>query len=169
MRPSSVPLASFLAAIAGASCYSKPFENLVTFGDSYTDNGRLNYYIDNDGDPPPAGTLQPQSNDTASGGYAWGQFVQQYAGVAYFDYAVSGAACSNGYISRYLSSIDKPFPSVLDDELPSFVADIQVQALYPNRTAQNTVYALWIGTNDLGFGAFLTDSQTSGVSDAVCS
>lgn len=164
MRSTPVLLASTLSAIAEASCSSKPFKNLVTFGDSYTDNGRLGYYISNDGNPPPAGTLQQQSNDTASGGYAWGQFVEQYTGAAYFDYAVSGATCSNEIISRYLSFIDKPFPSVVDDELPSFVADVQFQALYSNRTAENTVYALWIGTNDLGYGAFLSDSQAPGVS-----
>ncbi|ROW00921.1 hypothetical protein VSDG_02661 [Cytospora chrysosperma] len=162
MRPPSILIARTFAAVTGALCASRPFENLVTFGDSYTDNGRLGYYINNDGNPPPAGTLQQQSNATASGGYAWGQFVQQYTGVAYYDYAISGATCSNEIISRYFSAIDKPFPSVVDDELPSFVADVQVQELYSNRTAENTVYSLWIGTNDLGFGAFLSDSQASG-------
>ncbi|ROW04461.1 hypothetical protein VMCG_05000 [Cytospora schulzeri] len=162
MRPSSVLIANILAATTGASCISKSFENLVTFGDSYTDDGRLIYYADNGGNPPPPGTLQQPINATASGGYAWGQFIQQYTGAAYFDYAVAGATCSNGYISRYLAAIGKPFPSVVDDQLPSFVADVQVQALYQNRTAENTVYALWIGTNDLGFGAFLTDSQAPG-------
>lgn len=167
MRPPSILIARTFAAVTGALCASRPFENLVTFGDSYTDNGRLGYYINNDGNPPPAGTLQQQSNATASGGYAWGQFVQQYTGVAYYDYAISGATCSNEIISRYFSAIDKPFPSVVDDELPSFVADVQVQELYSNRTAENTLYSLWIGTNDLGFGAFLSDSQASGVSDCV--
>lgn len=167
MRPSSILTASIAAAATGALCASKPFENLVTFGDSYTDNGRLGYYINNDGNPPPAGTLQQQTNDTASGGYSWGQFVQQYAGIAYFDYAISGATCSNKIISRYFSAIDKPFPSVVDDELPSFVADVKVQALYSNRTAENTVYTLWIGTNDMGFGSFLSDSQAPGVS-GIC-
>ncbi|KUI63757.1 GDSL esterase/lipase EXL6 [Cytospora mali] len=162
MRPLPVLLASTLAATTGASCASKPFENFVTFGDSYTDNGRLSYYAENDDKPPPAGVLQQQLNVTASGGYAWGQFVQQYTGVAYFDYAVSGATCSNEIISRYLAAIDELFPSVVDDELPSFVADVQVQALYSNRTSENTVYALWIGTNDLGYGAFSTDSQAPG-------
>ena len=78
------------------------------------------------------------------------------------DYAVSGATCSNKIISRLFSAIRKPFPAVLDDEIPSFKADVAFPSLYSNRNGNNTVYALWIGTNDLGFGAFLTDSQAPG-------
>lgn len=161
MRFSLLLAVSATPVIAGAGG-AKSFENLVTFGDSYTDNGRLSFYISHNGSAPPVGTLQPESNVTASGGLAWGQYVQRYTGVAYFDYAVSGATCSNEIISRNLAAIHKPFPSVVDDELPSFVADVGVKTLYENRTAENTVYALWIGTNDLGFGAFLTDSQAPG-------
>ncbi|CAN8102604.1 unnamed protein product [Discula destructiva] len=163
MRFSSfLALTSATGATATASHSSASFSNLVTFGDSYTDNGRLSYYVDNNGSAPLAGVLPPQSSVTASGGLAWGQYVQQYTGVAYFDYAVSGATCSNEIISRHFSAINKPFPSVVDDQLPSFVADVGVATLYENRTAENTVYALWIGTNDLGYGAFLTDSQAPG-------
>lgn len=154
--------AGILAVAARASCASKPFENFVTFGDSYTDNGRLSSYFANGGQPPPPGTLHPSTNVTASGGLAWGQFVAQSTGAAYFDYAVSGATCSNDIVARYLAGINRTFPAVLEDELPSFVADIQFETLYANRTAENTVYALWIGTNDLGYGALLTDSQAPG-------
>lgn len=164
MRDSVLLLATALVATTRSTCSGQSFENLVTFGDSYTDNGRLAYYINHNNTAPPASTLPPQSSVTASGGLAWGQFVQQYTGAAYFDYAVSGATCSNEIISRYLPSLNGPFPSVVDDELPSFVADVQAQTLYANKTAANTVYALWIGTNDLGYGAFLTDSQAPGVS-----
>lgn len=158
---------SFLAASASTATATASFANLVTFGDSYTDDGRLSYYINNGGNPPPVGVVQPPSSVTASGGFAWGQYVQHYTGAGYFDYAVSGATCSNDIVSRYFSAIDKPFPSVVDDELPSFLADVGMAALYKNRTAENTVYALWVGTNDLGYGAFLTDSQAPGVSDTL--
>lgn len=164
MRDFILLLATTIVAGTRASCAAKPFENLVTFGDSYTDNGRLSYYITHNDTAPPAGTLPPETFVTSTGGLAWGQFVAQYTGVAYFDYAVSGATCSNEIISRYLSNLNGPFPSVVDDELPSFVADVDAETLYDNRTAANTVYALWIGTNDLGWGAFLSDSQAPGVS-----
>lgn len=168
MWSSSVFAASVLATATTITAFTggASFDNLVTFGDSYTDNGRLSYYINNNGSGPPAGVLPPQSTVSASGGLAWGQYVQQDTGVAYFDYAVSGATCSNEIISRLFSAINGPFPSVVDDELPSFVADVGT-ALYANRTAENTVYALWIGTNDLGYGAFLTDSQAPGVSGSL--
>lgn len=151
------------AMVAATPCAPKgPFSTLVTFGDSYTDDGRLGYYINNNGNGPPPGAYQTVSNTTASGGLAWGQYVQQYTGAQYVDYAISGATCSNEIISRLFPAIKKPFPSVIDDEIPSFKADVSFKTLYPDRTSENTVYALWIGTNDLGFGAFLTDSQAPG-------
>ena len=79
---------------------------------------------------------------------------------------MSGATCSNEIVARYVASLNRTFPAVLEDQLPSFVADVQFETLYTNRTADNTVYALWIGTNDLGYGAFLTDSQAPGVSES---
>ncbi|CAK7220223.1 hypothetical protein SBRCBS47491_004115 [Sporothrix bragantina] len=152
------------SANAAAPSSGRLFDNLVTFGDSYSDDGRLNYYIGHNGSAPPPGTLQTQSTVTASGGLTWGQLVQQAVpGLAFFDYAVSGAVCSNELTARYFSLINKPFPSVMDDEVPSFQADVAGNhSLYQNRSADNTVYALWIGTNDLGFGGFLTDAQTAG-------
>jgi hypothetical protein len=164
MRSSIAITALSLAEIAvGSSCTpSNTFKNLVAFGDSYTDDGRLGYYISHNGSAPPPGGYQTVSNVTASGGLNWGELVQEYTGVNYIDYAVSGATCSNEIISRYFSAINKPFPSVLDDEIPSFRSDVGYKNLFPDRTAENTVYALWIGTNDLGWGAFLSDQQTKG-------
>jgi hypothetical protein len=82
-----------------------------------------------------------------------------------YDYAVSGAVCDNNIIYRYLAGIYGPFPDVVY-EVNSFVADTKfinattkTNTLYTNRRADNTVYSMWIGTNDLGVGAFLTDSS----------
>lgn len=145
------------------------FDTLVAFGDSYTDNGRLGYYINNGGKAPHPGEYHPVTNVTASGGLSWAQFAAQDAGARLMDYAVSGAVCSNHIVSRHFDAIDRSFPSVMEDEMPSFLADLAFKTLYPRRTAANTVYALWIGTNDLGPDAFLTDSQAPGktISDYV--
>jgi len=153
----------------GGRCAAKAsFEILVTFGDSYTDNGRLSYYINNGGKAPPAGQLHTESQTTASGGLTWPQFAARDADAKLLDYAVSGATCSNKIVERDASFIKRSFPAVMDDEIPSFIADAAFPSLSP-RTAENTVYALWIGTNDLGFGAFLSDSQAPGatISDFV--
>ena len=152
------------AAVAAAYKHGEVpnMRNLVTFGDSYTDESRLGYFIAHDGQPPPPGTLLPASNSTATGGLAWGRMVADMTGAEYYDYAVSGATCSNEIISRYLAAINGPFPSVKDYEIPAFEADIRFRSLYPDRRADNTVYALWIGTNDLGWQGFLSDSQAPG-------
>ena len=37
----------------------KHFESLVVFGDSYSDDSRLGYFINNDGEAPPVGYENP--------------------------------------------------------------------------------------------------------------
>ncbi|KAK4235278.1 carbohydrate esterase [Achaetomium macrosporum] len=157
------------ASVALATSDKGGFQTLVTFGDSYTDNGRLAYYINNGGKAPPPGVYHPVTNTTASGGLSWAQYAAQDAGANLMDYAVSGAVCSNEIVSRWFDYINRTFPAILEDEMPSFQADVTYKSLYPRRTAANTVYAVWIGTNDLGEGAFLTDSQTPSktISDLV--
>ncbi|KAH8892920.1 hypothetical protein GQ53DRAFT_121299 [Thozetella sp. PMI_491] len=147
---------------APSPMHKLPFTHLVTFGDSYTDNGRLAYYIHHNGSAPPPGAYHNETNLTETGGLAWGQLIRASTGVTYLDYASDGATCSNEIISRMFDDIYRPYPSVLDDEIPSFESDIGFKSLYLNRTSQNTLYALWIGTNDLGWDAFLSDSGAPG-------
>ncbi|KAI0537905.1 carbohydrate esterase family 16 protein [Xylaria digitata] len=152
-------------------------KNLILFGDSYTDEGRLYYMIGSGGVSPPPGTVIPHSNVTAAGGYSWPYFASQKLGAATYNYAVGGAVCSNEIVLRYLDtgSIKFPFPSVIDDEVPTFKADIEYASTHTNttffqdRTPENSVYSLWIGTNDLGTGGFLSDQQMPGktISDYI--
>lgn len=88
------------------------FDSLITFGDSYTDENRLGYFIAQNGSAPPPGTYLPEGLNTASGGRTWPRFVIQYTGntgssghwtpgLELYDYAVSGAVCSNDISPRY--------------------------------------------------------------------
>ncbi|KIX04773.1 uncharacterized protein Z518_05643 [Rhinocladiella mackenziei CBS 650.93] len=157
------------------------FHSLITFGDSYTDESRLGWFINHNGSAPPPGAFLPESFTTAGGGRTWPRYVVQYTGttkegtwspqMTLYNYAVSGAVCSNKVSPRWLSAIDAPFPAVLEYEIPAFLADVPAQRVNatpveplftPALTAQSAVYALWIGTNDLGVWAFLTDSQIRG-------
>lgn len=58
---------------------------------------------------------------------------------------------------------------MIEYEIPAFLADRNTTRNGTDQTyfatalsATNAVYSLWIGTNDLGVGAFLTDSQILG-------
>ncbi|KAI0451275.1 carbohydrate esterase family 16 protein [Xylaria acuta] len=143
-------------------------DNLIVFGDSYTDEGRFQYFVDTDGAAPPPGTVIPTSNVTAGGGYSWPHHVSQKLGATTYNYAVSGAFCSNEIIYRYIDEVDGPIPSVIDYEVPAFKADVEYACtnhnttFLRNRTPENTVYALWIGTNDLGVNGFLLDQHRPG-------
>jgi phospholipase/lecithinase/hemolysin len=80
-----------LAAGATASSCGAPtlkhVSNLISFGDSYTDEGRLSAYFANHGSAPPPGTSTAGSNLTSTGGYAWGTYASQQLGAKYYDYA----------------------------------------------------------------------------------
>ncbi|PNY26135.1 Acetyl esterase [Tolypocladium capitatum] len=164
-----ITVASLLIVTAlsatNAAATSKPhlcrMENLVTFGDSYTDEGRLNYFLKYH-KLPPIGQMLPPSNNTSSGGATWGRYVANAAGATLYDYAVIGAMCTSKTDSRYVDAIQAPYPSVLEYEILVFEQDIGFSDLYPDRRPDNTVYALWIGTNDLGLTGFLTDTQKKG-------
>ncbi|ETN36535.1 uncharacterized protein HMPREF1541_08813 [Cyphellophora europaea CBS 101466] len=157
------------------------FNSLITFGDSYTDENRLNYFASHNGSAPPAGTFLPESFATASGGKTWPRYVVQYAGsnsanewdpkLTLYNYAVSGAVCSNEITPRTFPAIKANFPSVLEYELPAFLADLPstrnnttptTAYFTPPLAPTSAAYALWIGTNDLGIWAFLTNSQVPG-------
>ena len=108
----------FFADVFGAALRSRSsqtwsvsnFNNLVTFGDSYTDENRLSYFGMNNGSAPPPGTFLPESFSTPGGGRTWPRYVIQYTGqtvdgmwdpsMTLYNYAVSGAVCSNDITPR---------------------------------------------------------------------
>ncbi|KIM54982.1 carbohydrate esterase family 16 protein [Scleroderma citrinum Foug A] len=111
-------------------------KNLVTFGDSYTD---------------PAAEF---------GGHSWAAYVAEYGSFNLYSFAKSGATCSNNLTYH-------PFPPITEYQLPTYInakqnGTIPASAILPNET----VYAIWIGTNDVGVNALLTDGigVRSGVS-----
>ncbi|KAI1453220.1 carbohydrate esterase family 16 protein [Annulohypoxylon moriforme] len=162
MRPLAL-LAIFMSCVPTWCCGSgtSKIDNLIVFGDSYTDEGRLTYFLAHDYNPPPTGLYIPESNLTSSGGPSWPQFASKKLGATTYNYAVRGAVCTNIFPGI--------LPTVDDYEVPAFLADVAyvnsttgTNTLYTSRTPDNTVYALWIGANDLGVNAFLTDSQPAG-------
>lgn len=160
-----------LASLTLASVYSPrdslghkkpaPFEYLVIFGDSYTDDGLGNYFGLHADKPPPPGVLPTETAVNSGGGLVWPQFNGNYTGAMIYDYASGGATCSNEIISRFNPFMGLNIPSVIDDQIPKFQSDTDTN-LFKHVTPVNAIYALWIGTNDLGTDAFLTDSQAPG-------
>jgi phospholipase/lecithinase/hemolysin len=67
---------------------------------------------------------------------------------------------------RYFAAINAPFPDIQGYELPAFFADSAYRtangSAFFTGKPRDTVYAIWIGTNDVGNNAFLTDSQVPG-------
>ncbi|KAM0426602.1 hypothetical protein ACHAPT_008296 [Fusarium lateritium] len=158
-------IASTAAAVAVATkpqCGLGAMTNLVTFGDSLTDEARILYFMEHGGQAPPPGTRFPPSNQTLSGGYAWGRLVANLSGAEYYNYGVGGSTCSAKIATRSFPGYNWTVPTVLEYQVPAFRQDLAVDGMYSDREPDNTVYALWIGTNDLGWNAFLSDSMAPG-------
>ncbi|KAF4467613.1 acetyl esterase, partial [Fusarium albosuccineum] len=155
-------LAAATSAVAISQCPLQNMTNLVVFGDSLTDEARILYFMSHQGEAPPVGTTFPPNNQTLTGGYNWGRLVARKTGVQYYNYAVGGATCSVDVATRYFEGFNWSVPTVLEYQVPAFQMDSTLDTLYPDREPDNTVYALWIGANDLGYNAFLTDSMTPG-------
>ncbi|KAF2164626.1 carbohydrate esterase family 16 protein [Zasmidium cellare ATCC 36951] len=144
----------------------REFQDLVTFGDSYTDDSRLSYVFSHNGQYPPVGYPNPINLHASDGGRVWPRYVQQYTNVNVHNYAVAGAVCSNKITPKSLGNPNVLIPSVAEYQVPTFLAELNYRL--PNGTKftsidlPNTLFALWIGTNDLGPDAFITDSQLPG-------
>jgi len=87
-------------------------------------------------------------NPSSDGGTAWPIYASfAYANLSLYPYAQSGAVCSNNLTSR-------SEPSLFESQLPVYFAEDNNRSL--PLTPQETLYSLWIGTNDLGANGLLT-------------
>ena len=106
------------------------------------------YYV-----PFEATDMRYQVN-TGDNATAWPIFAAQDGHFDLFPFARSGATCSNNLT-------DRPFPSVFESQLPLFFTEVNNGSLKLN--PEETIFTLWIGTNDVGAGALLTGAQAPGV------
>lgn len=132
-----VTLTILLLSFVGFCSAIGPFKHLVAFGDSYTDNIQV-----------------------SNGGIPWPDYVSLYSGgaISVHDYAKAGGVCSNLITPRI-------WPSVLESQVPRYNQDtlIKEDGTYihlPNGTyiplpSEETLYSIWIGTNDVGADALL--------------
>lgn len=146
----SLTLLATLAVAKALGPSPGQIKNLVTFGDSYTDvvsdiilNAAFCSVLTKD--------LQVLAGDN---GTSWPIYAARDGNFALHPFARSGATCSNNLTFR-------PFPSVFESQLPTYFAEVQNGSLRLN--PEETVYTLWIGTNDVGVSALLTGGQAPGV------
>ncbi|KAJ8080495.1 hypothetical protein PM082_017328 [Marasmius tenuissimus] len=95
---------------------------------------------------------------TGDGGVAWPVYAAGYANVSLFPFARSGATCSNNLTFR-------PFPPVFESQLPLYFAEKDNGTLALD--SEETVYSLWIGTNDLGSNSLLTGQPKASIVDVA--
>lgn len=92
---------------------------------------------------------------TGDGGTAWPVYAAGYGNFKLFPFARSGATCSNNITFR-------PFPSLFESQIPAFLAQRANGTVRVNQA--ETIYTLWIGTNDVGANGLLTGHHAAGAS-----
>lgn len=100
---------------------------------------------------------------TSTGGKVWARFAAESADVTLYNYAVIGAVCSNNLTWRILPAIHRTYPGINDYELPAFEADFPKDS--PNLNTDETLFAIWIGTNDLGGDAIISGLPNVGLTN----
>ncbi|KAI0260737.1 GDSL lipase/acylhydrolase [Gloeopeniophorella convolvens] len=83
----------------------------------------------------------------SNGGTQWPVYAAGYAHVNLFPFARSGAPCDQTLTPR-------PFPAVVQDEIPTYLAEVKNGTI--RVPPAETLYTLWIGTNDLGPNTLIT-------------
>lgn len=96
--------------------------------------------------------------NTGDGGIAWPTYTSQYAQLSLYPFARSGATCSNNITYR-------PYPSLFESQLPTYFSGRGNGS--PQLNPNQTLYTLWIGTNDLGANALLTGSSNASIVDVT--
>ncbi|KAH7928796.1 carbohydrate esterase family 16 protein [Leucogyrophana mollusca] len=91
----------------------------------------------------------------ADGGYAWPTYAAGYGPFNLYPFAKSGGTCSNNLTYR-------PFPPIVGSQLPTYFDEVKNGTLHLN--PKETIYTIWIGTNDLGVNALITGSDAPDVS-----
>ncbi|KAH8092197.1 GDSL lipase/esterase [Cristinia sonorae] len=92
--------------------------------------------------------------NTGDGGTAWPVYAARDGKFNLFPFARSGATCSNNITNR-------PFPSVFESQLPLFFSE-KANGTLRSLKASDTIFTLWIGTNDVGANALLTGNGING-------
>ncbi|KDR73972.1 hypothetical protein GALMADRAFT_596103 [Galerina marginata CBS 339.88] len=95
----------------------------------------------------------------SDGGTPWPIYASGYAKVKLFPFARSGATCSNNITFR-------PFPSLFERQLPAYFNATPEKGPGSLNPAQ-TIYTLWLGTNDVGSNALLTGSDKASLVDVT--
>ena len=71
-----------------------------------------------------------------------------------YPFAKAGATCSNNLTYR-------PFPSLFESQLPLYFEETRNGSIHLD--PQETIYTLWIGTNDVGVNSLIVGEGTPGV------
>lgn len=95
---------------------------------------------------------------TGDHGVSWPTYAAGYAQVSLHPFARAGATCSNNLTFR-------PFPSLFESQLPLYLSEKNNGSL--KLVAKETLYTLWIGTNDLGVNSLISGSNNASLVDVA--
>ncbi|CED82288.1 SGNH hydrolase-type esterase domain [Phaffia rhodozyma] len=122
--------------------YSSNFSRLVMFGDSLSDNGNGTGVLSNGTRPNPDLFWRYRW----SNGPVWIEDLAERMDVPLFDYASGGATVNNTRTPAYLTNVTGRVPSALE-QIDTFIS--LTNSSSGRNTLDDTLFAIWIGSNDL--------------------
>ncbi|KAI0743994.1 hypothetical protein C8Q80DRAFT_1122316 [Daedaleopsis nitida] len=152
----------FVLVSVAAAYVSARITDIVLFGDSYTDQSREHSIANGTYPGKDYQDIYPPADTAADGGFQWPFYLGVYGDYKIWNYAVSGAVCSNA-LTPLLG-----VPDVSGGQMDWFVQD----HILHNGTARHkltldpasSVGIMFVGTNDVGIGNFVTNDQDPNVS-----
>ena len=90
---------------------------------------------------------------TGDAGVSWPIYAARDGPFKLFPFARAGATCSNNLTFR-------PFPSLFESQIPLYLTEKANKTF--NLRPDETIYTLWIGTNDVGVNSLIVGQGANG-------
>ncbi|KAF2273783.1 carbohydrate esterase family 16 protein [Westerdykella ornata] len=139
------PIAVAAALLAGTNL-AQAADYLITFGDSYSQTG-FNVSAAKPSAANPIGN-PPYPGWTTSGGPNWiGYLLEDYSAstLLSYNFAYGGATVNASLVKPY-----QPTVKSLIDQVKQFSDSIAPKPSYAPWNAENSLFAIWMGVNDVG-------------------
>ncbi|KAK3400755.1 hypothetical protein B0T20DRAFT_405202 [Sordaria brevicollis] len=153
LSTSTKPTSSSTSSIPAPTATSTKY--FISFGDSYSQTG----FDINGSKPSPANPLGNPALPgwTSSGGLNWVGFLTSQLNsslVLSYNFAYGGATTNASLVTPYAPEV-KSFV----DQVAQFSSSIASKPAYAPWTSQNSVFAVWIGVNDVGNSWWLGEAE----------
>ncbi|KAH9941771.1 uncharacterized protein BXZ73DRAFT_88198 [Epithele typhae] len=138
-----------------SSCSHGAYSALISFGDSFTDNGNGAWVVSNHSWPANPNYF----GGRFSNGPVWTEFIAGNLSIPLIDYAVGGATTSNSLVQGYTGPSSSIPVHSIDEQVHRFIAS--PPAALRDTESSRPLFTLLGGLNDFFFNPNVTGAQSA--------